>query len=392
MSRARKKRGIHRHWWNIANEVGHQNAMNIEEFHKLEKITSTVPHESNCSRTFAVNVPRWRHDEKVCKEAKEADLDKFDEFDVFEETEDHGQSKLGCHWVITEKLQDGSIVTKARLTIKGDQDKTDDMRKDSPTVHKNNIKVLLLLIAACRNWSIQTCDVSSSFLQSKPIERDVFVQPPKERRVPGQIWKLKKTVNGLADASRGFYLAFREKIVELSCETSLFDSASILWFEDGSDKRSDARIPSGIAVTHVDDILHAGNARFNRNIIAPMKRFFKFGTDERLEFIYVGLNIKQRVNKIFVDQVHYIQALETPDIEQYNSIKSCESLPIEGQKEFRSAVTKLSNVGYTSRLDVVFFAKALGSKYGIATKNDLRAVSKKFCVLKRDNFCINFPD
>ena len=47
---------------------------------------------------------------------------------------------------------------------------------------------------------IRSRDISSAFLQSVPIERNVYVLPPKERRVPGILWKLTKHVYGLGDA------------------------------------------------------------------------------------------------------------------------------------------------------------------------------------------------
>ena len=76
----------------------------------------------------------------------------------------------------------------------------DGIRTDSPTVMKGNIKILLTL-AAMKNWKIKTSDVTAAFLQTNDLERDVFVLPPRERRIPGVLWKLRKPVYGLADAS-----------------------------------------------------------------------------------------------------------------------------------------------------------------------------------------------
>ena len=41
----------------------------------------------------------------------------------------------------------------------------------------------------------------SAFLQGKPIERDVYLNPPKEVHTK-KIWKLHTTVYGLGDAPR----------------------------------------------------------------------------------------------------------------------------------------------------------------------------------------------
>ena len=87
------------------------------------------------------------HGEAQCQEAKEEELSRFDEFDVYEEVEDEGQITLGTNWVLTEKIKDGKTITKARLTIRGDQeDETEQIQTDSPTVRKQNINILPLVV------------------------------------------------------------------------------------------------------------------------------------------------------------------------------------------------------------------------------------------------------
>ena len=40
--------------------------------------------------------------------------------------------------------------------------------------------------------------------------------------------------------------------------------------------------PSGLAVTHADDMLSAGGNRFETEVIEKMKQQFKFGSEEEL--------------------------------------------------------------------------------------------------------------
>ena len=54
----------------------------------------------------------------------------------------------------------------------------------------------------------------------------------------------------------------------------------------------------------------------------------------------------------------------------------------EGQTEFRSIIGKIAHVGQISRPDVVFEAKALSSKFGKATRRDLKIAMKKIQKLK----------
>ena len=329
--RAGKVGGINEHWWNVKDlNTGHIQAEDTRTFEEIEKVEiEKARHEE---LALAVNIPRWRHCEARCVEAKKAELEMFDKYDVYEEVEDEGQARLGTMWLLTEKIKAGNTVVKARLNIRGDHEDTSEMRKDSPTVRKGNIK-LVLMIAATKHWEIKTSDVSNAFLQGVPIEREVFVNPPKERRVPGTIWKLKKTAYGLADASRGFFLSFSGEIENLGCEKSLLDPALYIYFPSTQNQEEDKE-PVGLAVTHVDDILHAGEEEFEEKVMEPLKTKFKFGSEENCKFKYVGLNITQTKVMISIDQDHYVEALEGPDMEVCEHEALEEMMGQEGQTEF----------------------------------------------------------
>ena len=279
------KEGKYEHHWNLRDqETGHISCCDTKS---LEEISKVPAREENNARdesedeVFAVNIPRHLHGDKGCREAKEVELSRFDEFNAYEEVPDEGQECLGTNWVLTEKVKDGKTMVKARLCVRGDQEENaDEVQRDSPTVRKSNINILLM--AAARNkWPVKSQDVSSAFLQSVPIERDVYVKPPKERRIPGVVWKLNKTVYGLVDASRGFYLNFSGQLQTLGCEKAKMDPAMFIHFEE-NEMDDFHKEPSGLAVTHVDDMLSAGGNRFETEVIEKMKQQFKFGSEEEL--------------------------------------------------------------------------------------------------------------
>ena len=270
------KKNKYENWWNVHDiESGHIEPLDAETFDAIEAVEDEhqVGEEA---MTYAVNVPRYRHGEKMFLDAKQKELKNFDIFDVYEEVEDVGQPKLGTNWVCTEKIKDSKIAAKARLTIRGDMEDVQGIRTDSPTVMKGNINILIML-AAMKGWKIKTCDVTAAFLQTKVLDRDVFVLPPKERRIPGVLWKLKKPVYGLDDASRSFYLNFSEEMQKLGCEKTFLDPAMFLFFGDEQPAQDDEyRDPVGMAVTHVDDVLYAGEEKFEKEVIERMKHAFKF--------------------------------------------------------------------------------------------------------------------
>ena len=403
--RAGKATNTYKHHWNITNlDTNHTESMNTELFDAIEMIPDSVTEEVTTETVevenlnteeacFAVNIPRWRHGDRRCIEAKESELRNFDEFGVYEIVKDEKQDRLGTQWVLTERIKAGEYGVKARLTIRGDQEDTEGIRKDSPTVRKPNIKVFLM-VCAKEGFAIQTSDVSAAFLQSVPIEREVFVLPPKERRERGKLWRLTKTVYGLADASRGFYMSFSGELVKLGCSKAKMDPAMFILFQKYTDEEEPwEKQPLGAAVSHVDDVLHGGGPMFNKKVMEPLFKKFKFGSHENTEFRYVGMNFSQlKDGSIQMDQDHYVEALEGPDMDIVADISMDETMDDDGQREFRSAVAKLNCVGYQSRPDLCFDAKSLSTRFGKANKSELRAAARRILKLKATSTKMIIPD
>lgn len=205
--------------------------------------------------------------------------------------EDLGQETLNTNWILVNKR----ALVKARLCVRGDQERDkENIRTDSPTVHKTNIKIFYL-IAAQNNWKIKTADVKAAFLQGADLDREVYLKPLKERRVPGILWKMLKRTYGFVDASRGFFLELSEALVELGCVVSKFDSAMYMYYD------KDGKL-EGMILTHVDV---AWFRKFKNNVMVPLRERFKFGSEEESNFKYVGLQVSKRGDSIIVNQDCY---------------------------------------------------------------------------------------
>ena len=220
-----------------------------QKFKSVEKVSEPV--NEPIEEAFVVQIPRYLHNDLRCVEAKEKELKSWKEFGVYEEVPDEGQNTIGTNWQLTEKIINGELGVKARLCVRGDQEKSTH-RTDSPTVHKDSINLFYMLAAHYR-WEIQTADIKCAFLQGESIDRDIFLKPPKERYVKGILWKMKKPAYGLTDASRKFYLEFCAALKELGCTPSKYDPAMYLYYDEN-------HILQGLALTHVDDIMHGSGS------------------------------------------------------------------------------------------------------------------------------------
>ena len=274
VSRAGKATAKYRNWWNVKNvKTGHIQAEDLGGTSTVQKLHEVA--EEDEDRTFVMTIPRHLHSETRCKEAKEKELNSWDAFDVYDEVSDNGQPRIGTNWVLTEKSIDGDTAVKARLTVRGDQEDKSTVRKDSPTVRKGNVKIFCV-VAAKEGWDIKSIDATCAFLQGAPMERSVYILPPKERRVPGTLWELKKPVYGLTDAARGWYLALSEKVLEAGCVKCSVDPAMFIHFSTINEQRK----LEGVVLSHVDDLLHGGSSRFQQDVMETVKSSFTFSQEE----------------------------------------------------------------------------------------------------------------
>ena len=95
---------------------------------------------------------------------------------------------------------------------------------------------------------------------------------------------------------------------------------------------------------------------------------------------------------IIIDQDHYVKSLELPSMDVAQGQKITDVLNPEGQTVFRGCVAKVLHVGYQSRPDVCFEAKCLSTKFGKATKSDLKTALKKIQKLHGFPTRIFFPN
>merc|ERR1712089_15383 len=65
---------------------------------------------------------------------------------------------------------------------------------------------MLMAVAANSRFKLASVDIRTAFLQSKVLNRDVFIESPINIKKSGLMWKLKKPLYGLDDTSRKFWL------------------------------------------------------------------------------------------------------------------------------------------------------------------------------------------
>jgi hypothetical protein len=345
--------------------------------------------ENDELNVYLTTIPRSQHREPESFKAKIKELDDFKKFKAYDVVKIPPNNKLlPCQWILTEKDEEaapGKAKRKARLCVEGNREENlAEILTDSPTVSKSSIRLLVTLAATNPEWNLMSSDVTRAFLQSAELNRDIYVKPPREANVPdGMCWKLRITVYGLKDASRGFYTNQGEKLIGLGMEMCRMDPALFFYFNDGSNILSEDRKLAGILGTHVDDSLTLGNENFRQKIMKPMMKKFVYGSHSETPFTYTGMKVKKEDDAITLDQDNYVKKLEIPGMNHVAGHKMDDI--IEDQSLYRSIVAKLTMLSVISRPDICFESKLLSSRYGKATKKDFCTAVKLLTKAKSES-------
>lgn len=137
-------------------------------------------------------------------------------------------------------------------------------------------------LAVTNSWNCHSLDVKAAYVQDNEFGRVVHLHPPQEF-ADGRLWKLKKTVYGLCDGARHWYLKVKSQLLDLGAKMSSLDSALFSW-------RCNDKI-EGVACVYVDDFLWVGSPEFKKHMLDQLSQVFLIGSSESKALKYVGLHI-----------------------------------------------------------------------------------------------------
>ena len=292
--------------------------------------------------------------------AKKLEVNRWKDNEVFVEVDDQGQPALSVRWVVTEKIKNNRRIVKARLVARGFEEENKDFRTDSPTCAKETLRIMLMLIGSY-SWQCNSLDIKSAFLQGNAIEREVFVKPPKQFE-DGKLWKLCKTVYGLCDAPRAWYMSVKGALTKLGMVTCKLDQA--LFFHYGVNNDLD-----GIICFHVDDFLWAGSRAFESKVIQSISAQFKVGLTASCAFKYIGINIEKNLHgDLTMDQVDYTNSLSVVPVS--NNRSQSGMLTVEETRKYCGLVSQLNWISTQTRPDIQFDVYELSSVVDKAKVDD----------------------
>lgn len=167
---------------------------------------------------------------------------------------------------------------------------------------------LVLAVVAQNDWEVNSMDIKTAFLQGEPIDRDVFIRPPKEASCNGTVvWKLKKCVYGVNDASLRWYKRVKSVMKISGANVSKVDPAVFYWCSDSGEVYC-------ILACHVDHFVWGGSSQFEE-VISEIRSAFNVGKECNAAFRYCGIDISSDGEVFHLDQGSYTSALNPIQID-----------------------------------------------------------------------------
>jgi hypothetical protein len=217
--------------------------------------------------------------------AMETEIITLIELDVFEIVEKTSNMKvLSGVWALRRKrYPDGAIrKLKARYCARGFEqvEGIDYFETFAPVVMWLTVRLLLIMSILLELETTQI-DYTAAFVHA-PIDCLVYVEMPPGFKVPGQVWKLRKSLYGLAQSPRNYFLYTKEKLLKMGfvqseADPCLFISGDI------------------ICLIYVDDaLLFYKNKEAIDSLVNKMKQEKMLFREEESVAGYLGVHIDRR--------------------------------------------------------------------------------------------------
>ncbi|XP_019248334.1 PREDICTED: uncharacterized protein LOC109227589 [Nicotiana attenuata] len=215
---------------------------------------------------------------------------------------------------------------------------------------------LLIYLAAQMKWKIHQLDVKSAFLNGY-LEEEVYVKQPLGFVVKNhedKMLRLKKALYGLKQAPRAWNSCIDKYFQDNRCARCLHEYALYLKVHTNGDIL--------LVCLYVDDLIFTGN---NSSLFEAFKKDMSCEfemTDIGLMSYYLGLEVKQMEDGIFISQESYTKEI----LKKFNML---ECNPVNKPME---SGTKLSKFDEGEKVDPTFFKSLVGSlRYLSCTRPDI---------------------
>jgi hypothetical protein len=207
-------------------------------------------------------------------------------------------------WVLVDKMMaNGDTKEKARIVACGKrQTPNPEVDTFAATAQTTTLRVVLN-IAAALDLDLRNGDFSVAFLNAEALETVYMEQPKGYSRKDPKTWvcKLHLGLYGTRAANRGWSLELHAALTEFGLQRSTSDHGLYFMKHDGK---------PAFLVTHVDDLIWAGDLGIWSNLVKFLQTKYEFTDLGELEWI-LGMRVRRnrRNRTIILDQERYTRKM-----------------------------------------------------------------------------------
>ena len=340
---------------NMATSSSSNDKSNVSKFEVFEK-SSIYPELPVAKNTADISRSELGTYSKEISHAKRLEIDSWFSTDAVCPVSDvpFGANVISTRWVLKWKLRENGTILKpkCRLVLRGYEDlERDSMRVDSPTVTALSLRLVLQIVAS-KDWDLVCIDLKTAFLQGLPYtDRKVYCRIPSEIRqmlsISEEYFLLRKSIYGLNDAPRRFFLRLQDFLLSIGYTQSSLDKCVFVM-------RNESGIVVSLLCTHVDDLLISGIDSTLTSVVSRLSTEFSYGKLERNSFLYCGVHITKSSDSIVsLTQFSYCDALKEVPVSSRPS-QSSQPLTPDLEKQLRSTIGKLSWLSCRTRPDLTY--------------------------------------
>lgn len=195
------------------------------------------------------------------------------------------------------------------------------------------------------------------------------------------LWRLKRCVCGLADASL-YYNKVKDTMHQLGAVVSLVDPAVFYWLDDSSNVM-------GVLGCHVDDFIWGGSEMISTTNIPQLKAVFQVGQEQNRTFVYIGM-FSYLTDTVQVQQGININNLQPVPVNPTRAAERDAPLTDQEIDMLRSKIGQILWVARQIRPDAMCDVSILTSSTKAASVQTLHTVNKLIRKLKSDDVTLKF--
>ena len=325
--------------------------------------------------------------EEMKMDAARAELGAYEKYEVWgsaptaEKDIPESATVIDAKFFTKPKVKKGQLIAKGRLAPRGCFDpERFDHRNDSPAVSKTTLIAFLVMVLSF-GWHVGKGDISAAFLQGDPLDREIWVELPKNLIAMGLVdsvrrfRKLAKGAYGLNQAPRLWFLRISKFLCSLGFVQSLIDPCLFVLMRGGT--------VVALCALYVDDLLVGGSVEIVREIFAALDAQFGIGdpelSSEVKKMSYTGKDItfhrdeSGKLTEIHIDQKAYIDAKIGKSIPDFEPAGRSAQEPLRPREcdTYRELQGKLAWVGNT-RMDIAVDVSEGASASHAPTVADMR--------------------